>query len=59
MSFSPSDTSVSCEVCVIAVRSAELYITKNTTEQEIDKVLEYLCQAFPGSLQEQVNNKQQ
>ncbi|XP_071829151.1 uncharacterized protein [Apostichopus japonicus] len=47
------DTSVSCEVCVIAVRSAELYITKNTTEQEIDKVLEYLCQAFPGSLQEQ------
>ncbi|PIK44812.1 hypothetical protein BSL78_18317 [Apostichopus japonicus] len=38
------DTSVSCEVCVIAVRSAELYITKNTTEQEIDKCVTFVQQ---------------
>ncbi|KAJ8022464.1 Prosaposin [Holothuria leucospilota] len=47
------DPSISCEVCIIAIRTAELYITKNSTEQEIDKILENLCKQFPGTLQEQ------
>ncbi len=47
-SSSPSTTSMKCDLCELAVKYTDDYLTRNSTEVVIEEVLENVCHIAPS-----------
>lgn len=47
-SSSPTTSSMECDLCELAVKYTDDYLTRNTTEVAIEKVLENVCRIAPS-----------